>query len=250
MSLLFGRKRNIPIPKPSSTSTDAIGSDRLRKAIERNREKQMKRDAMAPSRPTSDFQRPNENPYPREPDRFGQQDYQRPSAARPPSSPRPQGTSPSSYGRPQGSTPSSYQRPSPSSSSSFGRPTSAARPTSSPRPTTPASRPLPSPNYSGSSLNTPKNPSKLAKYFLRGLWIFSIFLLVRLVFTERGVVEYYGRQGTLNDKFEKLGSIKKANQDLENEIKKIKGDSGYQKFLVRNHLGFIAHDEFIVLLPD
>jgi cell division protein FtsB len=124
------------------------------------------------------------------------------------------------------------------------------RPTSS----SPVSRPLPgstaTPTRSPYSTATPKAPSKWARYFLRGLWIFSIFLLLRLVFTERGVMEYYGRKGTLKDKYESLSKIKKVNIELQKEIKKISKDSSYQKALVRNHLGFIARDEFIVLLPD
>ena len=63
-------------------------------------------------------------------------------------------------------------------------------------------------------------------------------------------MEYYGRKGNLKDKFQSLAQVKKANKDLEKEIKKIGGNSSYQKSLIRNHLGFIARDEFIVLLPD
>ncbi|RLA61327.1 MAG: hypothetical protein DRQ88_05055 [Epsilonproteobacteria bacterium] len=228
MSLLFGRRRKIPIPTTTSTSTDAIGSDRLRKAIERNRVKQVKRESIAPtSGYSSGFQRPDdlarENPYGREPDRF---QGQRP-------------TSPS-YQRPI--NPGMTSRPTPP-------PMGNRPPLSRPLPvaSTAPSRPLPNSN---SSYSTPKRPAKFAKYFLRGLWIFSVFLLLRLVFTERGAMEYYSRKGTLDDKYGKLASLKKSNKELEKKIKKIKIDSTYQKLLVRNHLGFIARDEFIVLLPD
>ncbi|TDJ09083.1 MAG: hypothetical protein E2O68_00880 [Deltaproteobacteria bacterium] len=258
MGLLFGRKRKIPTPTPPSTSTDAIGSDRLRKAIERNRTKQMKRDNLASARPASNFSNPSdfarpvparENPYNRESDKF----------ARPmPSSENPYDRESERFARPM--PPSGYQRPMSSTGMRARPPTPMGTrpgpstlnrpPVSRPLPgstTTTPTRPLTTANYSTPSS---KAPSKWAKYFLRGLWIFSIFLLLRLVFTERGVVEYYGRKGNLEDKFERLGSIRKANVGLIEEIKKIRKDSAYQKSLVRNHLGFIARDEFIVLLPD
>ena len=249
MSLLFGRKRKIPTPNSPSTLTDVIGSDRLRKAIERNRAKQVRRTGV-PASP-SGFKRPmppREDPY-REEDRYQRQEFNRPS---PPSSP-------SSYGRP---TPTGYERPqAPRPMAPMGtRPTApmGTRPTAPmgtrPASPPPVSRPMPgsttTPTRSPYSSPTTKAPSKWAKYFLRGLWLFSIFLLLRLVFTERGVMEYYGRTGTLKDKYESLSQIKKGNIELEKEIKKIRKDSAYQKALVRNHLGFIAGDEFIVLLPD
>jgi len=217
----------------------------------------MKRDEMGLSRPSnpSGYERPidrnpppRENPY-RPADQYERQDYERPSPSsyqRPMAPPRPSspGTGMSSPARAMPPRPSSSpSRPLPSRTTSPGM---AARPLSSSRPSS---------NYNSSSMNysgpnTSKPPSKFAEYFLKGLWIFSIFLLARLVFTERGVMEYYGRKGNLKEKFDQLSSIKKENKDLEREIKKIRKNTSYQKSLVRNHLGFIAKDEFIVLLPD
>jgi len=241
LSLLFGRKRKIPTPTPLSTPTDAIGSDRLRKAIERNRTKQMKRDNLVPARPASDYANSQrENPYNIESDRFARPMPQRenPYSSESDRFARPE---PRPMQRPMSSTGLRARPPAP-----MGNRPLVSRPLPGSTPITPT-RPLTTATYSTVSS---KAPSKWAKYFLRGLWIFSIFLLLRLVITERGVLEYYGRKGNLKAKFEKLDSIQKGNVGLTEEIKKISKNRAYQKSLVRNHLGFIARDEFIVLLPD
>lgn len=92
--------------------------------------------------------------------------------------------------------------------------------------------------------------SNIFNYFLKGLWIFSIILLLRLIFADRGVLEYYFRRKKVQEKLEILENQVQINKKIAKEITRIQKDITFQKSLVRNHLGFIADDEFIVVLPE
>lgn len=92
--------------------------------------------------------------------------------------------------------------------------------------------------------------SNTFNYFLKGMWIFSIILLFRLIFADRGVLEYYFRRKKVQEKLETLENQVQINKKLTKEIARIQKDTTFQKSLVRNHLGFIADDEFILVLPE
>jgi cell division protein FtsB len=87
-------------------------------------------------------------------------------------------------------------------------------------------------------------------YVVKLMWIFSIVLFLRLVFAERGVLEYYFRRKKVQEKLDTLDKQVFANKRLKKEIERIERDITYQKSLVRNNLGFIAEDEFIIVLPE
>ncbi len=87
-------------------------------------------------------------------------------------------------------------------------------------------------------------------YVVKLMWIFSIVLFLRLVFAERGVLEYYFRRNKVQEKLNTLDKQVFANKKLKKEIERIERDITYQKSLVRNNLGFIAEDEFIIVLPE
>lgn len=82
---------------------------------------------------------------------------------------------------------------------------------------------------------------------VKAAWAFCGFLLLRLIFSAGGVIDFYDSKSTLNNKMRELNNIKKENVELAHEIERIKKDSRYQKKLVRDHLGFIARDEFLIL---
>jgi len=99
-----------------------------------------------------------------------------------------------------------------------------------------------------------KNKSKnlqnnAISYLVKGAWAFCFFLLLRLIFSEGGIVDYYASQSLMNDKLKEYQDIQKENVELGLEIDKIRTNRSYQKKLVRDNLGFIAKDEYLILFP-
>ena len=78
-------------------------------------------------------------------------------------------------------------------------------------------------------------------------WLFCGVLILRLIFTNGGVVDFYAKRDHLNSREREYLSIEKENKEIVAEIDKIKNSPEYQKQLVRNHLEFIAPDEFLIL---
>ena len=85
---------------------------------------------------------------------------------------------------------------------------------------------------------------------MKGAWIFFVFLGLKLIFSERGVMEFYSLRNVLDAKYVALGKIESENNKLLREIDKIKNDTNYQKYLLRENLGHMAADEFLVLFPE
>jgi cell division protein FtsB len=78
-------------------------------------------------------------------------------------------------------------------------------------------------------------------------WIFCAILGLRLVFMERGVIDYYQTLSNFEVQEHELSLIKKENQEIMSEINLIQKSSVYQKQIAREHLGVIAKDEYIIL---
>ena len=85
------------------------------------------------------------------------------------------------------------------------------------------------------------------KILVIGGWIFCCILLGRLVFADRGVIDYYSQQRLISRKLHQNQLIATENRGLQIEIKRLKGDAVYQRKLVRKHLGVIAKDEYLIL---
>ena len=94
-----------------------------------------------------------------------------------------------------------------------------------------------------------KTEEMAISYLVKFAWGFAGFLLLRLVFAEGGVMDYYAGESLLNEKFEEHQMIQRDNKDLAAEIEKIRYDKNFQKKLVRDNLGFIAKDEYMILFP-
>jgi cell division protein FtsB len=94
----------------------------------------------------------------------------------------------------------------------------------------------------------PMDPS-IIKFFTKAAWIFAAFLIFRLIFARGGVTDFYSQHSILSQKQNDLNSIKTENMQLVREIERMYSDSGFQKKLVRDNLGFIASDEFLILFP-
>lgn len=92
-----------------------------------------------------------------------------------------------------------------------------------------------------------KKESQYVDYFVRACWLFAFILLGRLVFSGGGVVDYYQRVSSHQDKLYQLKRISAENKMLSQEIEKIQNNSAYQKKIVRDHLGYIARDEYLIL---
>ena len=78
-------------------------------------------------------------------------------------------------------------------------------------------------------------------------WALCGVLVLRLFLMESGVVDYNSMNNTLIKKENNLQLLRRENVDLIKEIHKIKTSPSYQKKLAREHLGVIAHDEYLVL---
>lgn len=78
-------------------------------------------------------------------------------------------------------------------------------------------------------------------------WGIAVVLLLRLIFMERGVLQYWQMSGTLAEQEQELGRVKKENKEIGTEIRRIGFDKVHQKQLAKEHLGVIAADEFLIL---
>ena len=90
---------------------------------------------------------------------------------------------------------------------------------------------------------------KLEKYLVRGSWIFCAFLVLRLFFASGGIMDFYSQKSLYQERLTELDRIKKENMQIVREIERMQTDAAFQKKLVRDNLGFIASDEFLVLFP-
>lgn len=106
-------------------------------------------------------------------------------------------------------------------------------------------------SYSTSSTRKKAKPidPTFTNYLVKGAWAFCVIMVLRLIFANGGVTDFYSQKSQLNERLTQLSEIKKDNMQLVREIERMRSDAGYQKRLVRDNLGFIAHDEFLILFP-
>lgn len=225
----FSFENERPRSSSPSSSSSAIGSDRLRKAIERNRAKQAKRSgqaARAASVPSSD-------------------DWSLPGSGPTRASSASRGTrrSVASADNVEFTTAlrKSSRAPAPVNYSEAKTPTVVSRRTT--RKVTATTK-----------TTRPKTKSKLLKntneYVVKGIWVFCALLLLRLIFSDGGVRDYYAKKDVLQGRFDELARIQTENENLVKEIDLLKKDPRYQKKVVRDHLGYISRDEYLILFPE
>lgn len=106
-------------------------------------------------------------------------------------------------------------------------------------------------SYTTSSTRKKAKPidPTFTNYLVKGAWVFCVIMVLRLIFANGGVTDYYSQKSQLNERVTQLTDIKKENMQLVREIERMRSDFGYQKKLVRDNLGFIAQDEFLILFP-
>lgn len=78
-------------------------------------------------------------------------------------------------------------------------------------------------------------------------WVIIGMLVLRLIFMDRGVWDYFATERTINEKNNELKSLRLENKEIRAEISRIQVDSNYQRLLAKEHLGVIAADEFLIL---
>ncbi|MGE3609875.1 MAG: septum formation initiator family protein [Bacteriovoracaceae bacterium] len=95
---------------------------------------------------------------------------------------------------------------------------------------------------------SPKKSVKTKKNILAkiGWWAISL-LILRLIFMDRGVWDYFSTESDIREKQNELKSIQAENRELKTEISRIQLDRNYQRQLAKEHLGVIAADEFLIL---
>ena len=76
---------------------------------------------------------------------------------------------------------------------------------------------------------------------------FVVFIIVRLFFSQGGVLEYLERTKKIGELTLHKQSLSDDNRALEKEIKQIETDVNLQKQLMREHLGLIGPDEYMIL---
>ncbi len=101
---------------------------------------------------------------------------------------------------------------------------------------------------SGRKKLKPIDPTIVA-YLVKGCWIFCSIIVLRLLFSHGGVSDFYSQRTIYNNRLEELDRIKKENMSLVHEIERMQTDASFQKKLVRDNLGFIASDEYLILFP-
>lgn len=98
------------------------------------------------------------------------------------------------------------------------------------------------------SSSSTKKKAKLKKNLLSKIgWSVIGLLVLRLIFMDRGVWDYFSTEGVIQEKQEELSSINRENKELKTEITRIQVDKNFQRQLAKEHLGVIAADEFLIL---
>jgi cell division protein FtsB len=78
-------------------------------------------------------------------------------------------------------------------------------------------------------------------------WSVVGLLVLRLIFMDRGVWDYFATEGDIREKQSELKAVQEENKSLKGEISRIQLDKNYQRQLAKEHLGVIAVDEFLIL---
>jgi len=209
--------KDLPPQSPFDQGSENLASERLRRAIERNRAKQMKR---APSSQDSESTQPN----------FFEGHHARPS-----------GPTRRGFARADNvefTTDISVSNPKPLVPINY---VSAKRKVSAKKKRTSSSGIGPA-NWL--KKGTPQ------EYLVRAAWVFALVLLGRLFFSAGGVVDYYQKNDVLSTRHHEYSLISQENMSLAKELESIRTDQNYQRKLVRDHLGFIARDEFLILFQS
>lgn len=210
----------------NSSSDSGLASERLRKAIERNRAKQAKRTSKVGAGATSSSGSPQSA--------TGKRRW------------TPPGTSPRS--RTASSVRTGVARP--DEETEFSTDIKRRRRSTTRQATRASYLPATTKTRRKRSRTQKRSDKDFTRYLVIGAWIFCTFLLLRLVFSSGGVVDYYSGKSLLNSRIAERERIITENKELREEIRLIEQSSAYQRQLIRDHLGYIASDEYLIIFPN
>ena len=88
---------------------------------------------------------------------------------------------------------------------------------------------------------------KWIERFQKLSWLGCFLLFFHLIFSDRGVADYYSQKKSLDKKVKGLAILQEEKKELKTNIGLIRKNKAHQKKLVRDHLGFISKDEFLIL---
>ncbi len=92
-----------------------------------------------------------------------------------------------------------------------------------------------------------RKSKKLLDHLVVFGWVCIFVLSIQLIFSDRGIVDYYQHQNSLEMLQHEQEQIITENSEIVTEVKKIKESSRYQKKIVRDNLGFIGQQEYLIL---
>jgi len=98
--------------------------------------------------------------------------------------------------------------------------------------------------------NSRKKPKAKVSLLPRIGWAVIGLMVLRLIFMDRGVYDYYSTQNLIKNKNQELRNLSRENEELKAEISRIHVDPSYQRQLAKEHLGVIAADEFLILFAQ
>jgi len=90
----------------------------------------------------------------------------------------------------------------------------------------------------------------LAKTLRVGIWALNILFLGVAIFGDRGVVDYISRHGKLVEKENHISFLERENEEIKLQIYRLANESNYQKQVIRDYLGYIAKDEYLVIFAE
>jgi hypothetical protein len=90
------------------------------------------------------------------------------------------------------------------------------------------------------------SPKTVSVLFLLG-WVAASLLYLRVLFSDRGLLDYVKRDRYLATRQEYYQSLINENKEMLHEIEKIKKNDTHQRQLIRDHLGMISSNEYLVI---
>ena len=90
----------------------------------------------------------------------------------------------------------------------------------------------------------------LAKTLRVVIWGLHILFLGIAIFGERGVVDYISRHGQLVEKENEISFLVNENEDIKFQIHRLENETNYQKQVIRDYLGYISTDEYLVIFAE
>ena len=222
--------------KPTSTSSNSIANDKLKKAIERNRLRQAKRDG----RPTQ-LKSNNSSANQGKQQEFFFNSQQSPRSTMPTRPATRMANAPASNTPLSASNSQRVSVATPSTETQFVRPT---RTQSSARKSTIK---YPVKKTSTTKRKRAKTTKARNEWVMRGAWLFLAVIFVRLVFAERGVLDYFSMKDLIDHKLNLIEQTRVDNKEIVKEMDLIRNSARYQKKIVREKLGFISQDEYLVI---